>query len=492
MTSVAKFNFQQAQQAPDLTRFASATQLSPAAFQQAGWSNKPPSILSQSPANTGVTFTVQAPGGTHTTVTSAKLSAPPVAPAHLEGVHLMAWQKANMPGHINEHAKDFRPRTEGNVAEMYPYRRNDELALGVLHRATDVASFGGKFLATKAAEGALLVAGVGSVAKAAKATDTTVVSITGATGSIGEHLLQQLSARGLGDGKMLHLKLHARQGSEHKLNGALMELQDSAPDLVRKVEVSPDLRKVFGDSNMALLVAGQQRKEGMERADLLLANGAFFKEQGQAFAESAAKGAQAVVVGNPANTNALIFSGWAPNATTTALMALDHARLRGALAEAAGVPVALVKNAFVLGNHSAKQVPTAQFATIDGRPAFDVISADVFASVIRPNVQNRGAAIIAERGQSSAPSVAKTIVDQAQWLTAGSPNNQWVTLALRSDGKIYGVPEGLFSGVPAIAGSGGQHKIIGSLELDEVTKSLLSTSTAELLKERDIVKAFMR
>lgn len=187
----------------------------------------------------------------------------------------------------------------------------------------------------------------------------------------------------------------------------------------------------------------------------------------------------------------MIFSHWAPNANTTALMALDHARLRGALAEAAGVPVASVKNAFVLGNHSANQVPTALFATVDGRPAFEVISPEVFASVIRPGVQNRGTAIMAERGISSVPSVAKTIVDQAQWLTVGSPSNQWVTLALRSDGKIYGVPEGLFSGVPAIAGTGGRHKIIGNLELDEVTKNLLSTSTAELVKERDIVRAFL-
>ena len=230
------------------------------------------------------------------------------------------------------------------------------------------------------------------------------------------------------------------------------------------------------------------RKEGMERADLLSANGAIFTAQGKAISDSAADDVKVLVVGNPANTNALIAMNNAPNVPAerfTAMTRLDHNRAMAQLAAKAGVPVADVTRMTIWGNHSATQYPDVFHAEVAGKPGFDAVGGDQawLEGEFIPTVQQRGAAIIKARGLSSAASAANAAIDHVRDWALGTPEGDWVSMAVPSDGS-YGVPEGLVSGFPCTC-TGGRYQIVQGLDLDDFSRGRIDASVAELGAERD-------
>jgi malate dehydrogenase len=232
------------------------------------------------------------------------------------------------------------------------------------------------------------------------------------------------------------------------------------------------------------------RKEGMERADLLSANGAIFTVQGKAIAESASPDVKVLVVGNPANTNALIAMNNAagtPDRQFTAMTRLDHNRAIGQLAARAGVPVSEVTRMTIWGNHSASQYPDVFHAEVGGKPAFEAVGGDRawLEDEFIPTVQQRGAAVIKARGLSSAASAANAAIGHMRSWALGTPEGDWVSMAVPSDGS-YGVPEGLVSGFPCTCAGGG-YQIVQGLELDDFSRARIDASVAELVAERDTV-----
>jgi len=272
--------------------------------------------------------------------------------------------------------------------------------------------------------------------------------------------------------------------------GTAMELEDCAFPLLDGVDIFDNPTQAFDGANVGLLVGARPRGAGMERGDLLAANGGIFGPQGAAINAGAADDIRVLVVGNPANTNALIAAAHAPDVPAerfTAMMRLDHNRALAQLAQKAGVSVGEVRNAIIWGNHSAKQFPDTNYARIGSRRAEDLIADDYWLeNTFIPTVAKRGAAIIDARGASSAASAANAAIDHVRDWVLGTPEDTWVSVGLPSDGS-YGVPEGLVCGFPATS-EGGEWKIVPDLEFTEDGRAKFDASIAELVEERDAVK----
>ena len=322
-------------------------------------------------------------------------------------------------------------------------------------------------------------------------TTPVTVTVTGAAGQIGYALLFRIASGAmLGPDTPVRLRLLEIPAAVKAAEGTAMELDDCAFPTLAGVDIFDSPTPAFEGANVALLVGARPRGAGMERADLLAANGGIFKPQGAAINAGAADDIRVLVVGNPANTNALIAAAHAPDVPAerfTAMMRLDHNRALAQLAGKAGVSVGQVKNVTIWGNHSAKQFPDVNYARIGARSAEDVIADDSwFKQTFIPTVAKRGAAIIDARGASSAASAANAAIDHVRDWVHGTPADTWVSVGLASDGS-YGVPEGLVSGFPAVS-KGGAWEIVKDLEFDAQGKALFDASVGELIEERDAVR----
>ncbi len=317
------------------------------------------------------------------------------------------------------------------------------------------------------------------------------VAVTGAAGQIGYSLLFRIASGALlGPDQPLILQLLEVTPALGALKGVVMELEDCAFPLVTDVVTSDDPNVAFADANVALLVGARPRTKGMERKDLLEANGAIFTVQGKALSDNAASDIKVLVVGNPANTNALIAMHNAPNIPSerfTAMTRLDQNRAKAQLAAKAGRPVGDITNMTIWGNHSATQYPDVYRARIGGKPAAEVIGDEAWvAEQFIPAVQQRGAAVIEARGASSAASAASAAIDHVHDWVLGTKDGDWVSMAIPSDGS-YGVPDGLISSFP-VTTSGGKYSIVQGLDLEEFSRTRIDKSVAELGEERDAVR----
>ncbi len=317
------------------------------------------------------------------------------------------------------------------------------------------------------------------------------VAVTGAAGQIGYSLLFRIASGAmLGPDQPIILQLLEITPALGALQGVVMELEDCAFPLLAGITTSDDPNVAFGDANIALLVGARPRSKGMERKDLLEANGAIFTVQGKALSDNAGKDIRVLVVGNPANTNALITMHNAPNIPRerfTAMTRLDQNRAKAQLAARSGRPVSELTNLTIWGNHSATQYPDVFHAKIGGRPARDVIGDDAWIEKeFIPAVQQRGAAIIEARGASSAASAASAAIDHVRDWVAGTPEGDWVSMAIPSQGS-YGVPDGLISSFPVIT-KDGEYRVVEGLEIDDFSRGRIDASVAELGEERDAVR----
>ena len=315
------------------------------------------------------------------------------------------------------------------------------------------------------------------------------VTLTGAGGQIGYALLFRIaSGQLLGPNAPVRLQLLEIPAGIAGAEGAALELQDGAFALLDSVDVTDSADAAFNGANVALLVGSRPRGPGMERADLLAANGAIFGPQGAAINEHAASDIRVVVVGNPANTNALIAQAHAPDVPRerfTALTRLDHNRALGQLALNLGVPVRDIDGVTIWGNHSASQYPDVSHATAGGKPVRELVDEDWLANEFIPRVANRGAEIIEVRGSSSVGSAAAATIDHVHdWVNGQT--GRWTSVALPSDGS-YGVPDGLVSSFPAESVDG-QWRIVQGLDVDDFSRSRIEASVAELATEREQVQ----
>jgi malate dehydrogenase len=270
-----------------------------------------------------------------------------------------------------------------------------------------------------------------------------------------------------------------------------MELADCAFPLLAGLDLFDDPVPAFDGVNVALLVGARPRGAGMERGDLLEANGGIFAPQGKAMNDGASSDVRVLVIGNPANTNAAIASAHAPDVPAerfTAMTRLDHNRALSQLASKTGAGVGEIENVIIWGNHSAKQYPDIAHATIAGRPAAEVVADDAWLrDVFVPTVAKRGAAIIEARGASSAASAANAALDHVRDWIHGTPEGVWTSAAVPSDGS-YGVDGGLFSSFPVVSRAG-TWEIVPGLEIDDYARERIDASIAELREERDAVRA---
>ncbi len=317
------------------------------------------------------------------------------------------------------------------------------------------------------------------------------VAVTGAAGQIGYSLLFRIaSGQLLGDDQPVILHLLDITPALGALKGVAMELDDCAFPLLQGIVQTDDPNEAFGDVNFALLVGARPRSKGMERKDLLEANGGIFKPQGKALSDNAADDVRILVVGNPANTNALIAMNNAPNIPNgrfTAMTRLDHNRAMAQLAQKTGTTVNDVTKMTIWGNHSATQYPDLFHAEVNGQNAAALVNDQAWLEgEFIPTVQQRGAAIIEARGLSSAASAANAAIDHVRTWALGSAEGDWVSMAIPSDGS-YGVPEGLISSFPVTC-SGGEYSIVQGLDIDEFSRARIDASVAELAEERDAVK----
>jgi malate dehydrogenase len=313
--------------------------------------------------------------------------------------------------------------------------------------------------------------------------------VTGAAGQIGYSLVFRV-ARGdlLGPDQPVVLSMLEITPALGALDGVVMELMDCAFPLLHGVETSDDAPRAFEGVNYALLVGSRPRTKGMERKDLLEANGAIFTVQGKALATGAADDVRVLVVGNPANTNCLIAmnnAGSVPRERFTAMTRLDHNRAKAQLAAKTGVQVASVTNMTIWGNHSATQYPDVYNARVDGKPASDLVEKAWVEAEFIPTVQQRGAAVLEARGASSAASAASAALDHVREWALGSSKGDWVSMAVCSDGS-YGVPEGLISGFPCTTAKGAW-EIVPGLDVNDFSRRRIDASVAELREERDAV-----
>jgi malate dehydrogenase len=316
------------------------------------------------------------------------------------------------------------------------------------------------------------------------------VAVTGAAGQIGYALLFRIaSGQLLGPDTPVHLSLLEIPDAVKAAEGTAMELDDCAFPLLAGVDIFDDANQAFDGVNVALLVGARPRSKGMERSDLLEANGGIFKPQGKALNDHAASDVKILVVGNPANTNCLIAQSNAPDIPRerfTAMTRLDHNRAIAQLAKKAGAAVKDITNVTIWGNHSATQYPDLFHAKVAGSSAVEVVDDQSWLeNDFIPTVQKRGAAIIEARGASSAASAANAAVDHVHDWVLGSPAGDWVSMAIPSDGS-YGVQEGLISSFPVTC-SGGTYEIIQNLEINEFSQSRIDATVKELGEERDAV-----
>jgi malate dehydrogenase len=317
------------------------------------------------------------------------------------------------------------------------------------------------------------------------------VAVTGAAGQIGYAILFRIaSGQLLGADTPVHLSLLEIPAAVKAAEGTAMELDDCAFPLLAGVDIYDDPNQAFAGVNVALLVGARPRSKGMERADLLEANGGIFKPQGEALNAHAASDIKVLVVGNPANTNCLIAQSNAPDIPRdrfTAMMRLDHNRAIAQVAKKTGAAVSDVTNMTIWGNHSASQYPDVFHAKVKGSPAAETINDQSWIeSDFIPTVQKRGAAIIEARGASSAASAANAAVDHVHDWVLGTPGGDWVSMAIPSDGT-YGIEEGIFCGYPCTC-AGGEYTVVEGLELDEFSQTRIDASVAELADERESVK----
>jgi malate dehydrogenase len=317
------------------------------------------------------------------------------------------------------------------------------------------------------------------------------VAVTGAAGQIGYSLLPRIaSGQLLGSDQPVILQLLEIAPALGALEGVAMELDDCAFPLLAGIVRSDDADVAFGDADYALLVGAMPRTQGMERSDLLAANGAIFTAQGAALSRSASRDVRVLVVGNPANTNALIAMHTAPDLDPrqiTAMTRLDHNRAVRQLAQRVGASVASVRHMTIWGNHSTTQYPDLFHCEVDGRNAYELVGDHAWVEgTFIPKVAKRGAAIIEARGASSAASAASAAIDHVHDWALGTPEGDWVSMAVVSDGS-YGVPEGLISSFP-IRCSGGRWEIVQGLEIDDFSRARIDASAAELADERDAVR----
>ena len=315
------------------------------------------------------------------------------------------------------------------------------------------------------------------------------IAVTGAAGQICYSLLFRIASGSLLGDRPIELRLLEITPALKALEGVVMELDDCAfPNLVN-IEIGDDPKKIFEGANQAMLVGAMPRKAGMERGDLLSANGAIFTAQGKALNEVAADDIKVLVTGNPANTNALIAMHNAPdipNERFHALTRLDHNRAISQLAAKLDVPVTSISNMTIWGNHSATQYPDLFNAKVDGKSAAEVVGdQEWLENTFIPTVAKRGAAIIEARGSSSAASAANATVEHMRDWVLGTPEGDWVSKAIPSDGS-YGVPEGIISSFPVTV-KDGKVEIVQGLEIDEFSRAKIDASVAELEDERKAV-----
>ena len=318
------------------------------------------------------------------------------------------------------------------------------------------------------------------------------VTVTGAAGQIGYALLFRIaSGQLLGPDVPVELNLLEIPQGVRAAEGVAMELDDCAFPLLTGINVTDNIKAAFDGANVGLLVGARPRTAGMERADLLEANGGIFKPQGEAINAGAADDIRILVVGNPANTNALIASSHAPDVPAsrfTAMTRLDHNRAVAQLAAKAGVTVNYITNMTIWGNHSVTQYPDIFNAKINGKNAAEVISDEEWLKdTFIPTVAKRGAAIIEARGSSSAASAANAAIDHIYSWVNGTPEGDWTSSSIPSDGS-YGVPEGIISSFPCVSRNG-EWQIVEGLEINDFSRARIDASANELLEEREAVKA---
>jgi malate dehydrogenase len=322
-------------------------------------------------------------------------------------------------------------------------------------------------------------------------TEPVRVAITGAAGNIGYSLLFRVASGSmLGPDQPVILQLLEITPALGALEGVCMELEDCAFPTLAGIVQTDDADVAFGDVDYALLVGSMPRKEGMERSDLLSANGGIFKPQGEALSRSAKRDVRVLVVGNPANTNCLIAQQNAKDldpSQFSAMTRLDHNRAVAQLAKKAGVHTTAVTKMTIWGNHSATQYPDVFHAEIGGQPAFEVVGGDQswLESEFIPTVQQRGAAIIKARGLSSAASAASAAVDHVRTWAQGTPNGDWTSMSIVSDGS-YGVAEGLISSFP-VTTSKGSYAVVQGLDINDFSRTRIDASVNELAEERAAV-----
>ena len=316
------------------------------------------------------------------------------------------------------------------------------------------------------------------------------VTVTGAAGQIGYALLFRIaSGQMLGPDAPVELRLLEIPDAVKAAEGTAMELDDCAFPLLSKIDIFDDPRQAFDGCNVGLLVGARPRGPGMERSDLLEANGGIFKPQGEAIAAGAADDVKILVVGNPANTNCLIAMSNAdgvPRERFTAMMRLDHNRAIAQLANKLGKGVSDVTNMTVWGNHSTTQYPDVVNAKVNGSSAWDAVDDEAWiADEFIPRVAKRGAAIIEARGASSAASAANAAIDHVHDWVLGTPDGDWVSMGVPTDGS-YGVEEGIVAGMPCVC-SNGQWSIVEGLEVTEFSRGRIDASAGELREEREAV-----
>ena len=316
------------------------------------------------------------------------------------------------------------------------------------------------------------------------------ITITGAAGQIGYQLAFRIaSGQLLGSKTKVNLNLLEITPALEALKGVAMELEDCSFSTLGKVVTTDDPSIAFGDSNFAFLVGAKPRGPGMERSDLLIENAQIFSAQGKAINDNADKNIKVLVVGNPANTNALIAASNAPDVDSrsfSAMMRLDHNRAIAQLATKTGSHSSEIKKVVIWGNHSTTQYPDITHALIGSQKATDLVDQDWIRNEFIPRVQNRGAEIIKARGLSSAASAASAAIDHMREWELGNSQDDWLSMAIPSDGS-YGISEGIMFSYPILS-SGGDYSIIQGLDLDEFSLESIKASEKELLEEREAIK----
>ncbi len=316
------------------------------------------------------------------------------------------------------------------------------------------------------------------------------VAITGAAGQIGYQLCFRIAAGDmLGPDQPVILQLLEITPALRALEGVVMELRDAAFPLLMDIVATDDAETAFQDTNYALLVGARPRGPGMERKDLISANGKIFGPQGAAMNKVASRDIKVLVVGNPANTNALIARAAAPDLEQrnfTAMTRLDHNRSLAQLADKTGTHSSRISNMLVWGNHSSTQYPDIRFAKVDGKSAGDLVSQDWYRDTFIPDVQQRGAAIIKARGASSAASAASAAIDHVRSWALGTPEGDWVSMSVPADGS-YGIEAGIIYSFPCVC-EHGDYRIVQGLDIDEFSRERMDATEAELREERSAVE----